>query len=124
MTEFTKDFSQLGTHFHLPVRTYSSGMKARLAFAMSMSVKFDTYLIDEITAVGDGGFRKRSEEMLRARLSNSGAIFVSHSLDQMRRLCSSGVVLQNGRFFYYARVEKAIEHYDYLMQGVLPPWMR
>ena len=124
MTEFTKDFSQLGAHFHLPVRTYSSGMKARLAFAMSMSVKFDTYLIDEITAVGDGGFRTRSEEMLRARLSDSGAIFVSHSLDQMRRLCSSGVVLQNGRFFYYARVEKAIEHYDYLMQGVLPPWRR
>jgi len=123
MTDFTQEFSQLGAHFHLPVRTYSSGMKARLAFAMSMAVKFEMYLIDEITAVGDGGFRRRSEDMLCARLEDSGAIFVSHSLDQMRRLCKSGVVLQNGRFFYYARVQKAIEHYDYLMQGVLPPWM-
>lgn len=124
MVKFARDFSQLGAHLTLPVRTYSAGMKSRLAFAMSMAVKFDTYLIDEITAVGDGAFQAKSEAMLRARLQHSGAVFVSHSLEQMERLCSSGVVLQNGRFFYYARVQKAIEHYQHTMQGLLPPWLR
>lgn len=124
MVAFSKEFSRLGAHMHLPVRTYSSGMKSRLAFAMSMAVRFDTYLIDEITAVGDAAFQAKSEAMLRERLQHSGAIFVSHSTAQMQRLCSSGVVLQNGRFFYYARVAKAIEHYEHSMRGVLPPWMR
>jgi capsular polysaccharide transport system ATP-binding protein len=123
MVTFAKDFSQLGAHFHLPVRTYSSGMKSRLAFAMSMAVKFDTYLIDEVTAVGDAAFQAKSESMLRARLRDSGAVFVSHSMEQMKRICTSGVVLQNGRFFYYARVEKAIEHHQHAMRGALPPWM-
>ncbi|APZ55173.1 ABC transporter ATP-binding protein [Salipiger abyssi] len=124
MTEFARDFSQLGAHFYLPVRTYSSGMRSRLAFAMSMAVKFDTYLIDEVTAVGDGAFKAKSEAILLERLETSGAIFVSHSLPQMERLCQSGIVLQNGRFFYYARVQKAIEHYQHTMKGILPPWMR
>lgn len=124
MVAFTRNFAQLGVHFNLPVRTYSSGMKSRLAFAMSMAIKFDTYLIDEVTAVGDGSFKAKSEAMLLSRLEESGAIFVSHSLPQMKRLCTSGVVMQNGRFFYYARVEKAVEHYEHTMKGRLPPWMR
>lgn len=124
MMNFTKVFSQLGAHFHLPIRTYSSGMKSRLAFAMSMAVPFDTYLIDEVTAVGDASFRIKSEAILRERLESAGAVIVSHSLEQLQRLCTSGVVLENGRFFYYARIEKAIEHHKYTMQGNLPPWMR
>jgi len=124
MVAFTREFSELGQHFNLPVRTYSSGMRSRLAFGMSMAVKFDTYLIDEITAVGDGSFRAKSEAMLMDRLKDSGAVFVSHSMEQMKRVCQSGVVLQNGRFFYYANVGKAAEHYEHLMKGRLPPWMR
>ncbi|MEL6362649.1 MAG: ABC transporter ATP-binding protein [Pseudomonadota bacterium] len=124
MVDFAREFSRLGGHMNLPVRTYSSGMKSRLAFAISMAIKFDTYLIDEITAVGDAAFQAKSEAMLRARLAESSAVFVSHSLEQMERLCNSGVVLHNARFFYYARVQKAIEHYKHIMQGVLPPWMR
>ena len=117
-------FAELGDFIDLPVRTYSSGMRSRLAFAMSMGVKFDTYLIDEITAVGDGAFQAKSEAMMLDRLKTSGAIFVSHSLGQMERMCKSGIVLQNGRFFYYARIQKAIEHYEHTMKGRLPPWMR
>lgn len=124
MIAFTREFSQLGAHFFLPVRTYSSGMKSRLAFAMSMAVPFDTYLIDEVTAVGDKAFKVKSEAILMDRLENAGAIIVSHSLPQLQRLCTSGVVLENGRFFYYARIEKAIEHHEYTMRGKLPPWMR
>ncbi len=124
MLDFTKTFSQLGAHFHLPVRTYSSGMKSRLAFSMSMAIPFDTYLVDEVTAVGDASFRKRSEAILMERLKNAGAIVVSHSMEQLKRLCTSGVVLSNGRFFYYARIEKAIEHHNHNMKGKLPPWLR
>lgn len=124
MVKFCGDFSQLGAHYHLPTRTYSSGMRSRLAFSMSMGVPFDTYLIDEVTAVGDAAFRQKSEVILRDRLQKSGAIIVSHSPPLLQRLCTSGVVLDNGRFFYYPRVEKAIEHHEHLMSGVLPPWMR
>ncbi len=118
---FTRNFSQLGGHFHLPVRTYSSGMRSRLAFALSMAVPFDTYLIDEITAVGDASFRARSEALLNERLRHAGAIIVSHSLGQLSRMCKSGAVLQNGRLFYYPRIERAIEHYENIMQGKAPP---
>jgi capsular polysaccharide transport system ATP-binding protein len=124
MIKFSADFAELGEHINLPVRTYSSGMKSRLAFAMSMAVRFDTYLIDEVTAVGDAAFKAKSETILRDRLKESGAVFVSHSLPQMEQICTSGVVLQNGRFFYYARIERAIEHYEHTMKGRLPPWMR
>jgi capsular polysaccharide transport system ATP-binding protein len=124
MVEFTREFSQLGQHYFLPVRTYSSGMKSRLAFSMSMAVPFDTYLIDEVTAVGDAVFRAKSEVVMQDRLKNSGAIIVSHSMGLARRLCQSGAVLDRGRFFYYDRVEKAIEHHEHVMRGELPPWMR
>ncbi len=123
MLDFTKSFSELGAHFHLPVRTYSSGMKSRLAFAMSMAIPFDTYLVDEVTAVGDASFRKKSEEILMERLQHSGAIVVSHSMEQLARLCTSGVVLSNGWLFHYPQVEKAIEHHRYNMQGKRPPWL-
>ena len=124
LIDFARDFARLGAHFHLPVRSYSSGMKSRLAFALSMAIPFDTYLIDEITAVGDAAFRASSEAMLKHRLQRSGAIIVSHSMPLVERLCQSGVVLDGGRFFYYARVAKAIEHHTHSVRGQLPPWMR
>lgn len=121
---FVQEFAELGDHYHLPVRSYSSGMRARLAFAVSMAVPFDTYLIDEVTSVGDAAFRAKSEALLLERMKNSSAIVVSHSMDLLRRICRSGLVLENGRVFYYARIQRAIEHHNYLMQGQLPPWMR
>ena len=124
MENFVRSFTELGDHFYLPIRSYSSGMRARLAFAMSMAVPFDTYLIDEVTSVGDAAFRAKSEALLLARLNHSGAIVVSHSMDLLRRICTSGAVLENGRIFFYAKVERAIEHHNHLMQGHLPPWMR
>lgn len=124
LEDFVTRFSGLGGHMRQPIRVYSAGQKARLAFAVSMGVPFDTYLIDEVTAVGDGAFRERSEAMLRQRLEGAGAILVSHSMDLLRRLCGPGAVLENGRIFYYAKVERAIEHHEYLLRGQLPPWMR
>lgn len=123
VTEFVAAFADLGNFLRAPVRHYSAGMKARLAFAVSMALPFDVYLIDEVTSVGDGAFRTKSEDMLRSRLAHSSAIIVSHSMELLARLCSSGAVLENGRLFYYARVAKAIEHHSYLMRGENPPWL-
>ena len=124
LVAFVQDFAGLGMHYHLPFRSYSSGMRSRLAFGVSMAIRFDTYLIDEVTSVGDGAFRAKSEAILKHRLQNSGAIIVSHSMDLLRKMCKSGVVLENGRMFSYPRIERAIEHHEYLMKGSLPPWMR
>ncbi|MBN2760697.1 MAG: ABC transporter ATP-binding protein [Rhodobacteraceae bacterium] len=122
--EFVREFAGLGQHFHLPTRTYSSGMKSRLAFGISMAIPFDTYLIDEVTAVGDAAFSAKSSAILKDRLTTSGAIIVSHAMPLLKNLCTSGVVLEDGRVFYYPRIERAIEHHEHIMSGSLPPWMR
>ena len=121
---FCRWLCSLGEYFDQPIGTYSAGMRARLGFAISMAVPFDTYLIDEVTSVGDAAFRRKSEAILRDRLTRASAIVVSHSTDLLARLCTSGAVLENGRLFYYARVARAIEHHDHLMRGQLPPWLR
>jgi capsular polysaccharide transport system ATP-binding protein len=98
-------------------------MKSRLAFGISMAIPFDTYLIDEVTAVGDAAFSAKSNAILKERLKTSGAIIVSHSMPLLRNMCRSGLVLEDGRVFYYAKVERAIEHHEYIMRGALPPWL-
>jgi len=120
LVDFVEDFAGLGQHFRQPVRTYSSGMRARLAFGISMGIKFDTYLIDEITAVGDAAFREKSELLMKERLSNAGAVFVSHSLPQVDRLCDHAAVLDDGHLYYYTNVPQAIRHHQILMLGKDP----
>ncbi|NBR90003.1 MAG: ABC transporter ATP-binding protein [Rhodobacteraceae bacterium] len=124
LLDFVQRFADLGRYMRQPVRTYSAGMRARLAFGLSMAVPFDTYLIDEVTSVGDAAFRDKSEAMLAQRMEGAGAIVVSHSLDLLRRICGPGAVLENGRLFFYQRIERAIEHHQYLQRGELPPWLR
>jgi len=103
--------AEIGAPFHQPFRTYSTGMKARLAFAVSMSVDFDTLLIDEVTSVGDAAFRARSEDLLVERLRTRAAVIVSHNLPLLQRLCQSAVVLENGRARIFDDVGAAIAHH-------------
>lgn len=112
LLDFVADFAELGAHFHQPVHTYSSGMRARLGFACSMGIRFDTYLVDEVTAVGDGAFKRKSEALFLDRIRESGALFVSHSMGDIRRVCDAGVVLEQGKLYYYGSVEKAIERHE------------
>ncbi|MEO1789449.1 MAG: ABC transporter ATP-binding protein [Pseudomonadota bacterium] len=119
LVDFVGHFSELGRHMHLPFRGYSSGMRARLGFAASMGVPFDTYLVDEVTSVGDAGFRERSEAMLKDRLSRAGAIIVSHSLQHLARLCTAGVVIDQGRLTWHDDVMAAVDHHRALM-GIAP----
>ena len=114
---FCREFSELGAHFNLPTRTYSSGMRSRLAFAISMAMPFDTYLIDEILAVGDASFKAKSQAILGERLKSSGAIIVSHNMRELKRLCTSGVYLSDGQAYYYPDVTQAIAHYRDAMRS-------
>ncbi len=112
MVDFVGDFANLGGHFNLPFRTYSSGMKSRLAFGVSMAIPFDTYLVDEVTSVGDAAFRKKSGEVFRARMEHAGAVVVSHGMGQIREMCDAGAVLENGHLYYYKDVNDAIDHHN------------
>ncbi|MDB6181462.1 ABC transporter ATP-binding protein [Paracoccus fistulariae] len=109
MRDFVEDFAELGEHFYLPFRTYSSGMRARLAFGVSMAVPFDTYLVDEVSAVGDASFKEKSNRVFAERMSSAGAIVVSHSMMMLRRTCQAGAVLENGTLSYFHDIEDAID---------------
>lgn len=113
LIDFTASFADLGGHFHLPFRTYSSGMKARLAFGVSMGIAFDTYLVDEVTAVGDAAFRAKSNALFHARMQHSGSVVVSHSMGLVRELCDAAAVLEAGKMIYYTDISAAIDHHEH-----------
>ena len=108
LVAYVADFSELGDFMDMPVRSYSSGMRARLAFGMSMGVSFDWYLVDEITAVGDSRFKRKSLAVFRERLQNAGLMMVSHSNRTIREYCTSALVLEGGRAVYYDDVARAL----------------
>ena len=112
LTEFVRDFAELGAHFHMPVRHYSSGMKSRLAFGLSLGIPFQTYLVDEVTSVGDAAFRRKSREVFLDRMKTAGAVVVTHSPAQLRSICQAGAVLEAGKLHYYDDVEDAIAHHN------------
>lgn len=111
LMQYVEDFAELGEHFHLPVRSYSSGMRGRLSFGINMGLKFDTYLVDEITAVGDASFKRKSRDVFLDRMKDSGAVFVSHSMGTIREMCTAGAYLDNGKMEYFDDVEDAIDRY-------------
>ena len=116
LIDFARDFARLGAHFHLPVRSYSSGMRARLTFGASMGIRFDTYLVDEVTAVGDAKFREKSRAVFAERMRQSGAIMVNHSMPQLRQYCESGLVLEQGKVFFFEDLDEAIALHEKLMK--------
>uniref|UniRef100_UPI004047ECB6 ABC transporter ATP-binding protein n=1 Tax=Yoonia sp. TaxID=2212373 RepID=UPI004047ECB6 len=111
LLEFVKDFAELDNHFHMPVRSYSSGMRSRLAFGISIGIPFDTYLVDEVTSVGDAAFKLKSRLVFLERLKTSGAVVITHSMPQVRKMCDTGAVLENGNLYYYENLEEAIAHH-------------
>jgi len=112
LLDYVQDFAELGDFIDMPVRAYSSGMKARLAFGLSMGVSFDWYLVDEITAVGDTAFRRKSLSAFKERLHNAGLLMVSHATGTIRDYCDCGLVLEGGRVRFYRDVEEAIAAHD------------
>ena len=109
LEHFVQDFAELGPQFYNPVKTYSAGMRARLGFGLSMGIQFDTYLIDETTAVGDARFNRKSRAVFLERVRNASAIMVSHQMNTIRNFCDAGIVLHEGKLAYYPDLEEAID---------------
>jgi capsular polysaccharide transport system ATP-binding protein len=105
------EFSELGRSLWEPVRTYSSGMRARLAFAISLVVEFDCFLIDEIVAVGDERFIAKCQHELFEKRKHRAMIIVSHSPVYIREHCERAAVLVDGRLHSFDRVDEAFEFY-------------
>ena len=116
LEDFVRDFAQLGPHFNMPLRSYSAGMKSRLAFGTSMGIQFDTYLVDEVTAVGDAAFRQKSRAVFAERMKQSSAVLVNHDMGQLREFCDAGIVLERGHLEYYDNLEEAIARHEENME--------
>lgn len=109
--EFVEEFTELGPQLRMPVKTYSSGMRARLAFALSLAIEFDCYLIDEIIMVGDQNFHKKCHFELFEKRADRALIFASHSAELVREFCDRAVVLDQGLATVYSDVNKALDVY-------------
>jgi capsular polysaccharide transport system ATP-binding protein len=108
---YVTEFAELGPSLRLPIKTYSSGMKARLAFGLSMAIDFDVYLIDEITAVGDEDFKKKSKAVFQDKLAKSQIIMISHSASTIEQYCDCGLLLEGNQIRYFDAVEDLLEAY-------------
>ncbi|HAO0450448.1 TPA: ABC transporter ATP-binding protein, partial [Escherichia coli] len=110
--EFVEEFSELGKYFDMPIKTYSSGMRSRLGFGLSMAFNFDYYLVDEITAVGDARFKEKCAKLFKAKHSESNFIMVSHSLHSLKEFCDVAIYLgRNNMVYYFDDVDYAIKQY-------------
>jgi capsular polysaccharide transport system ATP-binding protein len=108
LVDYVADFAEIGEFMDMPMRSYSSGMRARVTFGMAMGIAFDWYLVDELTAVGDTRFKRKSLAVFKSRLKDAGVVMTSHSTSTIRQYCTSGLVLEGGRARYFADVEEAI----------------
>ncbi len=115
VVEEVTDFAELGADIDAPVRQYSSGMAAKLAFGASLALDFDAYLVDEATEVGDARFRARAHAAFQARLRDAALILVSHNSHTIRRFCDCCAILHGGRLTPFATVDDALDAYADLM---------
>ena len=109
---FVEDFTELGRQLAMPVKTYSSGMRARLAFALSLAIDFDCYLIDEIILVGDQNFSRKCQYELLEQRQDRTMILASHSTQFVRDFCNKALVIHNGAVTEYADVGRATEVHE------------
>jgi capsular polysaccharide transport system ATP-binding protein len=115
--DYAAHFSELADYFDMPVNTYSSGMRARLAFATCLAIDFDVYLIDEITEIGDERFRRKCAAAFRERMRHADMILVTHNRDTLRQYCDRGAVLTGGRLHLHDDIAGAFAGYDRVLAG-------
>lgn len=111
-TKFVEEFSELGEYMDMPLRTYSSGMRAKLAFGLSMAIDFDFYLIDELTSVGDASFNEKCRKVFEERKARATLIVVSHSPQVIRAHCTRFAVLDKGRLDFFSDFDEAFAMYN------------
>jgi capsular polysaccharide transport system ATP-binding protein len=108
---FILDFSGLGESFEEPVETYSSGMRSRLQFALSLAFDFDIYISDEVTAAGDSAFRKKAAQAFKSMANRAGLIMVAHDEKTLLQFCQAGIFLHQGRAYYFDAIDDAFKAY-------------
>ncbi|WP_044406927.1 ABC transporter ATP-binding protein [Thiomicrospira microaerophila] len=106
-----EDFAEIGAAFNDPVKTYSSGMKSRLSFGLSLAFDFDVYISDEATAVGDKAFKEKASKAFKEKVGQASLIIVSHSTGILKELCQAGIWLDQGKAIWYDDINEAIEAY-------------
>jgi len=117
---YVEAFAEIGDYFDLPMRSYSPGMRARVAFGISMAFDFDYYLIDEVMAVGDPMFRKKAAQVFREKLAGAGVILVSHNHKDIKDLCSTVVFIHNGHASVYDDVDEGLAAFQELLKAPQP----
>jgi capsular polysaccharide transport system ATP-binding protein len=109
---FVREFADIGPYFTEPVRNYSSGMKARVAFGLSMAIEFDYYLTDEAFNAGDATFERKCKEVIQYRKKHQNFIVVSHGMNHIRNYCDNVIVLEDGVFHLFENVEEGISMHE------------
>jgi capsular polysaccharide transport system ATP-binding protein len=109
--EFVYDFSELDNYFDMPIKTYSSGMKGRLGFGLSLAFDFDYMIIDETLSVGDARFKKKAKEALKKKIENCNVILVSHDMKTLQEMCQTGLMVNDGKLIFYEEIKDGIEEY-------------
>jgi capsular polysaccharide transport system ATP-binding protein len=109
--EFVEDFADVGSYFDMPMATYSSGMRPRVAFGLSLSFDFDFYIIDEVLSVGDANFKEKSRIALRNKAQGKGIVMVSHSMGTIKKFCNQGIYLNQGKLEHNTDLNYLIKRY-------------
>lgn len=111
---FLEDFTELGAQLKMPVKTYSAGMRARLAFGLSLAIEFDCYMIDEVIMVGDQNFQQKCRVELFEKRADRALILASHSTELVRETCDTALVLSGGKGTTYTDIDEALNIYERL----------
>lgn len=109
--ERIKEFADLGKAFDDPVQTYSSGMRSRLQFALSLAFDFDVYISDEVTSAGDANFRKKASLAFQNLAHRASIIMVAHNDNILKEFCESGIFLTSGKAYWYNKLDDALRAY-------------
>jgi len=109
---FVADFCELGKYFDMPLTTYSSGMRSKLTFAISMAADFECYLLDELLAVSDTALRARAQALFEEKSKKACLILVSHSPGNILRFCNMGAIMRNGTLQMFESIEEAVDEYE------------
>ena len=112
-----EEFAELGSHFDDPVKSYSSGMRSRLNFALSMAFDFDVYISDEVTAAGDAAFRNKAESAFKKLSDHASIIMVSHGEGTLKRFCTAGIWLHEGQVHWFDDINDALREYKKSLPG-------
>lgn len=117
VTKFVEDFAEIGPYMDMPYRTYSAGMRSKIAFGLSMAIGFNFYLIDEGFSVGDASFREKAQRLFQERRANSTLIIIAHSTSIIKKNCDNAIILKDGHFLRFPNLDDALTAYKGICNG-------